>query len=442
MLFGGGTGGGKSYLGARMFVNLALTQPGTSYGVFRKNMVTLKRTTYKTFQKAAREQGLVEGKHYTVNRSEMTWTFENQSVIYFMELDITKDPELNKLGGLELTAAMIDEADEVAEAAFNVLRFRIGRNNFKDEFAFIYLTCNPNQSWVRFMFYDPWRKGTLRPPFYFLESLITDNTFQSNQALAAAADPTAPAQFVERYFRGNWDYTSDPLALFPARVIDRILVDRYPEQGVMSMGVDVSREGEDRTVFSLFKGQTLVDLFEPDIDRSDDQPISDLIGEALLEYMVDNKVSYQNVWVDGGGGYGGGVIDHCRAKGYYVNTWHSGATPTETHEDDTPKYDMLRSQRYWELSQAAAKGELKIWASIPFLSELRQELSAHGYTENERKFMVHKKEIIKKLLNHSPDFADAVMMGYQSPVEPGASEIALGGSWNDMTGEDDSDGWR
>lgn len=440
MLFGGGTGGGKSYLGAKMFINLAMTQPGTSYGVFRKNMVTLKRTTYKTFQKCAKQQGLIEGRDYAVNRSEMTWTFVvGESVIYFMELDVTKDPELNKLGGLELTAAMIDEADEVAEAAFNVLRFRIGRNNFNDEFAFIYLTCNPNQSWVRFMFYDPSKRNKLDAPFYFLESLITDNTFQSSQAIEAASDPTAPAQFVERYFRGNWDYQSDPLALFPTRVIDRILVDRYPETGHMTMGVDVSREGEDRTIFSLFKGGMLVDLFEPDIDRGDEAPISHLIGEAVLEYMVENQVGFKDVWVDGGGGYGGGVIDHLRAKGYYVNTWQSGAKPTELHKDGSPKYDMLRSQKYWNLSQAAAAGEFKIWSSIPFLSELRKELSAHGFEENEKKFLVHGKKIVKKLLGHSPDFADAVMMGWWPPVVEGSRSIETGGDWNDVL--KDGDGW-
>jgi len=62
-LFGGGVGGGKSWLGAILIVNLAMTQNNTSYAVIRKNLTTLKRTTLKTFEKYMRKNGYVEGRH-------------------------------------------------------------------------------------------------------------------------------------------------------------------------------------------------------------------------------------------------------------------------------------------------------------------------------------------------------------------------------------------
>lgn len=439
LLFGGGTGGGKSYLGAKIFINLAMTQPDTAYGIFRKNMVTLKRTTFKTFQKYARKNNIIEGRDYVFNKSEMTWTFvKTRAVIYFMELDITKDPEMNKLGGLELTAAMIDEADEVAEAAFNVLRFRIGRANFNGELAFIYLTCNPNQSWVRYTFYDPAQKNQLEAPFYFLESLITDNTYQSEQALAAASDPTAPAQYVERYFRGNWEYINDPNALFPNRVIDQMLVDHLPKSGRRTVGVDVSREGDDKTVFSLHIGDTLADLFEPEVDRGEDAAISDLVADELILYLKKNNVGYQDVWIDAVGN-GGGVVDSMRRRGYYVNSFKSGEKTTDLHEDGTPKYDMLRSERYYKMAQAGARGTFKIWKECPELGELRKDLLAHTYETTDKQTLVESKKKMKKRLGRSPDFSDAVVMGWREAVPEGANEISTGGSWDDLYKDSDED---
>jgi hypothetical protein len=57
LLFGGAMSGGKSYLSAMIFLSMAKLYPGTRYGVFRRNMTALKRTTYQTFRKVSLEMG-------------------------------------------------------------------------------------------------------------------------------------------------------------------------------------------------------------------------------------------------------------------------------------------------------------------------------------------------------------------------------------------------
>lgn len=450
MLFGGGTGGGKSWLGAQLFINLALTQPGTSYGVFRKNQTTLKRTTYRTFQKYCRKHKLIEGKHFTVNKeSGITWTFNNGSTIDFLELDVSKDPELNKLGGLELTAAMIDEADEVAEQAFNTLRFRIGRNNFNGEKAFIYLTCNPNQTWVKRMFYDPAMKGELGAPFYFLESLITDNPYQSEEALASAADPTAPKQYVERYFKGNWNYVQSDNAIIQLLEFENSFIEVKPASTVEKfVGFDPTREGDDIPALACWEGNILVDFVAhevPDELKNDAFDYGAYHGQFIIDYCTARGIPAQNVAIDGVGN-GGSVIDYCNGKGFFVRTYKSGFvdgleqiidpnTPTDSKGEVSgqKKYDNIRSQTYWNMCRGFANRTLRVFQDIPYRDEFQKDLLAHTYTTNEKMLIVESKEKVKKLLHRSPDFSDAAEMGYWCSTLPKkGGEIISGRSYRDI----------
>lgn len=450
MLFGGGTGGGKSWLGAQLFVNLALTQPGTSYGVFRKNQTTLKRTTYRTFQKYMRKHNLIEGKHYQVNKeSGITWTFENGSTIDFLELDITKDPELNKLGGLELTAAMIDEADEVAEQAFNTLRFRIGRNNFNGEKAFIYLTCNPNQTWVKRMFYDPAMKGELGAPFYFLESLITDNPYQSEEALASAADPTAPKQYVERYFKGNWNYVQSDNSIIQLLEFENAFIEVKPASTVEKfVGFDPTREGDDIPALACWEGNVLTDFVAhevPEEMKNDAFDYGAYHGQFIIDYCTARGIPASNVAIDGVGN-GGSVIDYCNGKGFFVRTYKSGFvdgleqiidpnTPTDSKGERSgqKKYDNIRSQTYWNMCRGFANRTLRVFENIPYRDEFQKDLLAHTYTTNEKMLIVESKEKVKKLLHRSPDFSDAAEMGYWCSTLPKkGGQIISGRSYRDI----------
>lgn len=439
MLFGGGTGGGKSYLGAQIFINLAVTQPGTSYGVFRKNRPTLIRTTIRTFFKYLKNNHFKEGRDYVWNKSELTLTFvKSGSTIDFMELDISKDPEMNKLGGLELTAAMIDEADEVAEQAFNTLRFRIGRNNYHGEKAFIYLTCNPNQSWVKRLFYDPHRRGKLEPPFYFLESLITDNPYQPPEALDAVNDPSAPQQYVLRYFKGDWDYIEVTNAIIQLKEFEHSWIETVPPVASKWAGVDPSREGKDNPTMAVWEGNVLKQLYvltKP--AASDVAEYGKVLGDQVIAICTREGIPASQVAVDGVGN-GAEIIGYLRGQKFFVRTFKSGMVegiemfPAEA--GGGKKYDNIRSENYWKMGRALANRTARVYEHIDNREELQKDLLAHTYRTNEKMTIVDSKELVKKLLlGRSPDFSDAAVMGWwvkTLPAEGGT--VLVGGSYKKL----------
>lgn len=453
ILTGGAMSTAKSYGGAMIILSIAKRFPRTRHGVFRKNMTVIKRTIWQTFKKVAFDMGMAEGLDYRVNRQDMYWeiaadynsdgspNWETAPQIWFMELDETKDPDWNKIKGLELTDALIDEANEVQRDAFTILGSRIGRENKPREedgvvpTAFMLLTCNPSDNWVKDDFHDPWVKDELRPPYLFIPSLPEDNPHNSPEYLAALH--AMPLQFRKRYVEGNWDYVDDSNALFPNRVIDRALVSELEPVTDRRIGVDVAREGTDKIIFALIEGDTLTDLYEPDIDRSEDSPISDLIATELILYMKRNNVGYEFVTVDAVGN-GGGVIDACRRQEYFVKSFKSGEKATDAFPDGTPKYDMLRSERYWKLAQAMDSGQFKIYAKTPNLEELRKDLLAHTYEIKDKVTMVESKEKMKKRLRRSPDFSDAVVMGWRPKASSqGSGEVELYGSYADWFKDED-----
>ena len=433
LLAGGAISTAKSYGLAQVFISMSMQFPRTRYGIFRRHLTVLKRTTYITFKKVAFDYGLEEGKHYRINRAEMFWEFANGSQIYFMELDETKDPDFNKAKGLELTAAGIDEVNEVAMEGWLIVASRVGRENHHGEPQFVLATCNPADNWVKEEFYTPWTKDELPSDHAFVPSLPRDNPHNSAEYLRALDN--MPEQFRKRYVEGNWDYVDDSAALFPNHVLDRMTIDHVPKTGDVTVGVDVSREGGDRTIFALIRGGVLIDLYEPDIDRSDTAAISDLIADELILYLKRNTVGYQNVWIDAVGN-GGGVVDSMRRRSYYVQSFKSGERSSDLHPDGTPKFDMLRSERYWKLAQAAQDGRFRIWRQCPFLEELRKDFLAHTFEITDKQTIIESKSKMKRRLGRSPDFSDAVAMAYREPVASDAYDVQLGGTWDDLLGED------
>lgn len=242
----------KSYGIALVILSMAMLFPRTRYGVFRRNGTVIMRTIWQTFRKVASVMGFVEKEDYTVTRSpDKYWEFADGSQIWFIELDETKDPGWNKIKGLELTAAAIDEMNEVTRAAFDIVSSRVGRENHPRESdgvvppAFVLGSCNPADNWVKEAFYTPWTKGELKPPFLFIPSLPEDNPANSKEYLAALH--AMPLQFRKRYVEGNWDYVDDSNALFPNRIIERA-TKSIAARGKRRIGADIAREGQDRNV--------------------------------------------------------------------------------------------------------------------------------------------------------------------------------------------------
>lgn len=404
MLFGGGAGGAKTFLGATIMLNYAMQYPGSQIGVFRRNMPALKKTTYRTFLMVAEIMGIKERTHYKNNRKDSYWEFENGSIIFFMDLDDRIDPDFNRAKGLELSCGFIDEANEVSEDGFTILRTRIGRRNQHGGHAFLYLTCNPDQNWVKTLFYDPWKDGNLESPFFYLQSLVTDNPHLGQDYIDQLQE--LPEAWRERYLNGNWDYADEDNTLFKMRYLTQALVETPDLKNQRRIGVDVAREGDDRTVFCLIDHDTIIDIFEPKISKNTNEPILVLTANHVEEYARKHNCDMSNVQIDTVG-LGAGVWDILKSRGHAVRAFKSGFSPS-----DKERFGCLRDEAFYEMAQAFEKGELKIWRGLKRWESLRQDLVAHSLEISDKLIRVESKKMVKKRIGRSPDDADAAVIAW------------------------------
>jgi hypothetical protein len=68
---------------------------------------------------------------------------------------------------------------------------------------FIFTTFNPTQKWVKKKFYEPYKNGELKEPYFFLEALPDDNPFVTQDQWSAwkTLDPIN----YDRFIKGDWN---------------------------------------------------------------------------------------------------------------------------------------------------------------------------------------------------------------------------------------------
>ena len=414
LLFGGGAGGSKSYLGCLWIVQQATMYPNTRWVIARELSVRLMETTYLTLLDVLRNHDMKVGVHYEYKRQENLLEFRNGSTIMFKALPrIPSDPEYDYLGSLEITGAFIDEAQEVEKKAKDVLlsriRYNLGVNGLKPK---LLLTCNPSKGYLYNEFYQPWKNGTLPSNKKFLPALVTDNPY-IEESYVEQLKSIEDESIKQRLLYGNWDYETADNQLVTMNWLNNCLVDdtEIGDEAIERRygAVDVAREGSDSTVCSLFINDTLVELKRIAVPITDNTDISGRIADEIIRFYTANEVGFDNIYIDAVG-VGGGVIDSLRSKGYFAKSYKGGELAKSRNEFTS--YSNLRSYSYWQVRLAIQKRELKISRQCSNLDELFRELTATEYLIDDKVVKLVEKEKIKRKLGRSPDFADAMVMGY------------------------------
>ena len=390
-------GGGKSLIGTVIFLQIAAKYSGLRFAIIRKNMTVLKRTTYQTFKKVAQVYNIA----YKENQQEMFWDI-GSSRIYFVEADESKDRDFDKFKGLELTAAMIDEANEVSERAFNILMARVGRENPNGLLAFILLTCNPSDNWVKSRFYEPWTGDKLKEPYFFIQALAKDNPFLEPDYIKALED--LPEAEYQRYVLGNWAYGDDPNQLIKYEWI-KSAVGEMAEVVPNRLGIDVAREGNDRTVFCFGTENAYL---SKEVFRQQDTITT---AQLAIERIKEKSIGASAVIVDVVG-VGGGVVDYMKNNGFNVYDFNSGSSPDT--ELGHLQFKNKRAQAYWNMREGLEQGRLKLVDD----GELFKELVNIKYFVKDKTIQIESKQELKRRLGYSPDIADALsLMFYKAPEE-------------------------
>ena len=395
VLFGGAAGGGKSWVGCSWLILLCIKYPKTRYLMGRSKLDALKKTTLNTFFEVCQEWKIEANKHYNFNAGSNIIKFYNGSEIILKDLFLyPSDRNFDSLGSLEITAAFIDEANQITEKAKNIVASRM---RYKlDQYGIIpklLMTCNPAKNWVYTQYYKPAKEGTQKPYRQFIQSLVDDNEFISKHYKKQLL--TLDELSKQRLLYGNWEYdaTNDNLIEYDS-IIN--LFDQNGLAGEKYISCDVARFGNDKTVIIYWEG-----LHIKKIKSILKSAINEVVNEIRLIQQT-NGVRLTNIIVDEDG-VGGGVVDYMRCRGFVNN---SKAMKGEN-------YQNLKTQCYYKLADLINTAQIGIDSTDiniknNIIEELEQVRTKDADKDN--KLQIIPKDSIKDIIGRSPDYADALAM--------------------------------
>lgn len=420
ILFGGGAGGGKTTVACAWLLISSQIYPGTRYLIGRKELKRLKQSSLMTLFDLFSDWGFVSKKHYSYNSTDSNIQFDNRSEFHLMDLDrLPSDPNYERLGSIEYTAAFIEEAAEVEQKAKDVVRSRI-RYKLKEYNLIpkLLMTCNPSKNWLYNEYYQPWKKGVLSSDKAFIRALVTDNPHISPfyiQSLKGLKDRILR----ERLLLGNWEYADDDNALFTFDALNDLFTNTLNQEDdkvEKYISCDAARFGIDKAVIMLWYGFKVVKIWEYDKTKTTE------IENHLITIAVRERVPISHIVVDEDG-VGGGIVDHLKCKGFVGN-----ASPIENKKPSEMRqveykinYQNLRAQCYYTFADMVNSHDIRIETdSLTIQDTIIHECEQIKAADINRdvKFKIVSKEDIKAALGHSPDYADTLMMRMYFVVKP------------------------
>jgi phage terminase large subunit len=189
--------------------------------------------------------------------------------------------------------------------------------------------------------------------------------------------------------------------------LGRHLDDRATAGAARILGVDVARDGGDRTVLFPRCGPV---AYAPVILRgANNVAVADRIKMAFANWKPNQ------IFIDATGGYGGGVVDLLEQAGLpVVGVQFAGKA-------GDPRYNNKRSEMWFLMAEWVKRG-----AALPPLAELVPELTCPTYFFHGDKFALEPKDQIKARLGFSPDLGDALCLTFAQPVAPPGELISVG----------------
>lgn len=401
--YGGAAFSGKSYLLCYWLTTMAIAYPGTGWGLGRKQLTVLKKTTLITLFKVFAECGIETGVHFVYNQQNNTVTFYNKSVIFLIDtMSLPSDPLFTRFGGLELTGAAVDESAETDYKAIEVLSTRLGRR-LNDEYnlaAKMLETFNPAKNHVYTRYYKPYADKNEKDGIVFIPALPSDNPSPEVPAYIARIKATGSKVTIERLIYGNFMYDDDPAALMGINKINDVFTNTFVLPGEKYITADIARFGSDNTVIGVWSGLRLIKIVT--IAKNKVTEAADKIKELCGIYSVP----ISNVICDDDG-VGGGVVDILGCEGFVNNS-----SPLPNKETKEPEnYNHLKSQCYFKMAELINKSEVYIdgqeYREI-IIQELEQ-VKQYNMDKDGKKQIIPKDKV-KELLGRSPDYSDMIMM--------------------------------
>lgn len=418
ILFGGGAGGGKSWLGCEWLMTNCYFYPGSKWFIGRKELKRLMQSSFITFQKVCKYHKIPPN-DWKYNGQYNYIEFKNGSRIDLLDLSFQpSDPDFERFGSTEYTGGWIEEAGEVVFKAFDVLKTRIGRHMNK-EFGLMpkmLLTANPKKNWLKRIIWKPFKKGLLDVKYAFIQSLYSDNHYTAKEYgenLKEIADKVTR----QRLKDGNWDYDESDNSLCDVDAIQDLWTNVVDDSDERFLIIDVARFGQDTTKFYFWQGWRVYKI------KTYKHQNTDITAEKAIQALKDDRIPRSHCIIDEVG-VGGGVLDQMKGcKGFIANGSVLEDVKAEPiylvrNGDNIEKYQKenfryLKDQCGYKLAEKINRHEIVINCEDEELKEkIEEELGelkdAHP-DEDVKKQLVAKDEI-KENIGRSPDDLDCLIM--------------------------------
>lgn len=425
LLFGGGAGGGKSWLGCEWLLVMCYQYPRTKWFIGRKELKRLMASSYETWRKVCKYHN-IPTEDWKLNGQYNYIEFKNGSRIDLLDVDYQpSDPLFERFGSTEYTGGWLEEAGEISFKAFDVLKTRIGRHLNKDYDLHpkMLLTCNPKKNWLKRVIWKPFMEKTLEPSYAYIQSLYSDNYYTA-ETYGESLDEITDKATKQRLKGGNWNYDDDEGGLIDYNAIQDIWTNTV-EEGEKYAVMDIARYGKDKTKLYLWKG---FKCYRVITWENQDTGVT---ATKTKQILAEEQIPYSHTIGDEVG-VGGGVIDQMKG----INGFIANSSPLERKDaqkkliikngvlkqiSGKENFKTLKDQCGWLLADKINSHELRIETNDESLKEqIEEELGEvkdFKPDEDTKKCLVPKEEI-KENIGRSPDDLDCLIMRMWFELSP------------------------
>jgi len=438
MAYGGAIRGGKTFTILMTIVALMKMYPRSRHIVVRKDLPLIRKHIIPAVDKIRRFSGNFLGQ---LNKTEWMVTAKNGSQLLFIPESLKDDPELEDFRGAEANTFWLEEANELSNkmkvkaieragsfvippdreqmiAISRAVQHGMPQHEAHAQFGprqcppYVFLTFNPADNWVRDDIYDPFERGDLHAPWFYLPSTIYDNPYNNPkfvESIEALREEDMDAY--ERFVLGKWgnirveNQLIDPRWIHSAKEVPH-------RPGAKRLGGDIARYGKDSSVF--------VDVDGNAITRIQQERHIDIVesGTIVTNRHREDGIPAENMTIDSNG-LGAGTCDVARSNGVAVNEFVTGAKSVRRQigtrrvglysmgQRSFYKFKNLWSQAAWEAREKFRKGEVRLAAKHPLLT---RHLTCFRYEVLDKVINVWTSETVREELGFSPDVGVGVIL--------------------------------
>lgn len=408
--YGGGAFSGKSYLMCYFLTYMALTYEATAWGLGRKELITLKKTTLITLFKVFKESGIKSEVHYNYNQQLNKIVFYNGSVIYLIDTaHKPSDPLYQRFGGLELTGCAIDESAETDRKAIDILFTRLGRcNNEKYGITKKMLECfNSAKTHVYDRYYKPYKDGTETVSKKFIHALPTDNPSPEVADYVRDILLTGEQSTIQRLIYGNFEYDDNPYTLFDYDSICNVFTNAFiAGNGKRYLSADIAYLGADTFFVSIWNGFKVEKIIA--IDKIDEIAI----GNKIIELATEFRIPFSNIVYDADGLRKFTANSLKKLSG--AKAFTNNAAPIKDKQ-----FGNLKTECAFMLKSKIEANEIYI-EDQTYRKQIIADLEniCREPMDDEKKIYLEKKSKHKERTGRSPDAFDSLLMRMYFELKP------------------------